>query len=130
MQLEMSDILAIFNRIQALEDKVSMLETRIVGFDDQKLRSNRPAFPVNEVGEKYKGLAEYLYEKWDKKIVLTYKEIESILGFTLPETARKFPQSYWANTETHSYAKGSWLAVGYKAKWIDEQKVAFERNLY
>ncbi|MBE5752000.1 MAG: hypothetical protein E7357_06265 [Clostridiales bacterium] len=130
MQLEMSDILAIFNRIQALEDKVSMLETRIVGFDDQKLRSNRPAFPVNEVGEKYKGLAEYLYEKWDKKIVLTYKEIESILGFTLPETARKFPQSYWANTETHSYAKGSWLAVGYKAKWIGEQKVAFERNLY
>ena len=64
-----------------------------------------------------------------KSMELTYVEIEQILGFSLPSTAHKFPQVYWANTETHSYAK-SWLAVGYKAKVIGEKRVRFERSLY
>ena len=69
-------------------------------------------------------------EKWEKKIELTYSQIETILGSPLPPTAYNIPLSYWANTETHSYAKGSWLAVGYKAKVSGPQKVIFARNVF
>ena len=131
MQIELSDLIKIMNRIEALESKVAMLESRLtISNESQNAFVNRPPFPTHKISDKYKGLAEYLYEKWDKKIALTYAQIEEILGFSLPPTAYNLPQSFWANTETHSYAKGSWLAVGYKAKVAENQKVVFERNLY
>lgn len=130
MQLELSDIVKILNRIETLENKVASLELRIAEFDNsQNAVFDRPTFPVGEVSEKYKGLAEYLYEKWEKKIELSYSQIEGILGFNLPPTAYNLPQTYWANTKTHSYAS-SWLAVGYKAKVSGDKKIVFERNLY
>ena len=124
-------VLELFSRVQVLEKKVSELEAKQhhTSTIDTPFY-NRPAFPTDKVSDKYKGLAEYLYQNWEKKIELTYKEIENILGFPLPNTAYNLPQSYWANTETHSYAKGSWLAVGYKAKVIDAECICFERSLY
>lgn len=138
MQIELSDLIKLYNRIETLENKNTELETRISALESQLGKNtpltivamNRPPFPVEKVGDKYKKLAEYLYEKWERTIILNYEELEEILGFALPPTAYNLPQSYWANTETHSYAKGSWLAIGYKAKVVDEQKVKFERNLY
>lgn len=131
MQIELSDMVKIMNRIEALENKVAMLESRLTApSGSQNTFVNRPPFPSEKISDKYKGLAEYLYEKWDRKIALTYAQLEEILGFSLPPTAYNLPQSFWANTETHSYAKGSWLAVGYKAKVAENQKIVFERNLY
>ena len=131
MQLELSDIVKLFNRIEALENKVATLEARMATLNDNSNAfSNRPAFPTEKISDKYKRLAEYLYEKWDRKIELSYAQIEEILEFPLPPTAYNLPQSFWANTETHSYAKGSWLAVEYKAKVVGNQMVVFERNLY
>ena len=130
MQLELSDIVKILNRIETLEKKVKNLEDMITKSSNrQPTAIDRPIFPTDKISEKYKALAEYLYEKWDRKIELTYGEIEMILGFSLPPTAYSFPQSYWANTETHSYAS-SWLAIGYKAKVESVQKIVFTRNLY
>ena len=130
MQLELDEIVKILNRIEALECKVSELEAYIKAQDNAKSPVlERPAFPVGEVSEKYKALTEYLYESWERKIELNYAQIEDILGFALPPTAYKLPFSYWANTKTHSYAS-SWLAIGYKAKVIDAQKIVFERELY
>lgn len=131
MQIELSDMVKIINRIETLESKVAMLESRLADVSgNQNMLLNRPAFPTEKISDKYKGLAEYLYEKWDRKIELTYAQIEEIIGFTLPPTAYNLPQSFWANTETHSYAKGSWLAVEYKAKVAGDQKIVFERSLY
>ena len=124
-------VLELFSRIQVLEKKVAELESKQgQPFVDKDIFSNRPAFPKDKVSDKYRGLAEYLYQNWEKKIEMDYSEIEKALGFALPPTAYNLPQSYWANTETHSYAKGSWLAVGYKAKVIGKEKICFERNLY
>lgn len=131
MQLELSDLVKIFNRIEELESRVATLEASMESLKENRNNFvNRPSFPVEKISDKYKGLAEYLYQNWDKKIELSYQEIEEILGFSLPPTAYNLPQSYWANTETHSYAKGSWLAVGYKAKVVGIEKVVFERSLY
>ena len=124
-------VLELFSRVQILEKKVAELETR--QHQSSTIDTpfyNRPEFPADKVSAKYKGLAEHLYQKWDKKIEMSYTDIENALGFTLPATDYNLPQSYWANTETHSYAKGSWLAVGYKAKVIGVEKICFERNLY
>ena len=126
-----SIILELLSRIKVLEEKVCILEAKVL--DNQKgavKAAEKPEFPTNQVSDKYRALAEYLYERWDKKIVLSYEEIESILGFKLPPTAYKLPQSYWANTMTHSYAT-SWLSVGYKARINSEAKtVTFERLIY
>ena len=126
-----SIVLELFGRVQALERKVAELEKR--GGQqavDTVTEQARPPFPNDKVSERYKELAIYLYEKWEKKIELTYQQIEEILGFSLPATAYNLPQSYWANTETHSYAKGSWLAIGYRAKIVGDKKILFERNIY
>ena len=124
-------VLELFSRVQILEKKVAELEEKQSCPSTSKTPfHNRPPFPSDKVSDKYKGLAEYLYQNWEKKIKMSYKEIETALGFPLPATAYNLPQSYWANTETHSYAKGSWLAVGYKAKVIDTECICFERNLY
>ena len=130
MQLELDEIVKILNRIETLESKVAELEACIKNQNSVKFPAlERPAFPTGKVSGKYKPLAEYLYESWERKIELCYTQIENILGFPLPPTAYKLPLSYWANTNTHSYAS-SWLAVGYKAKVAGEQIVVFERDLY
>lgn len=131
MQLELADIVKLYNRIEELEKRVAQLEQKEDAEQEQNnLFSERPIFPVECKNSKYNALSEYLYGSWKKRIVLPYEELESILGFALPASAHTTPHSYWANTEYHPYAK-SWLAVGYKAKVDSKNKiVTFERNLY
>lgn len=87
------------------------------------------AVQLDKISAKYRGLAEYLLSSKEKSVTLSYSQIEDILGFALPDTAKKFKQSYWANTETHSYAS-SWLAVGYKARVdVDHDTVTFTKKL-
>ncbi len=124
-------ILELMSRIKVLEERVKILEEKNPeAFKGDLKKSVRPDFPAEKISEKYRSLAEYLYEKWEKRITLTYEEIEGILDFKLPPTAYKIPKSYWANTLTHSYAT-SWLCVGYKAK-VDAEalRVTFERIQY
>ena len=63
------------------------------------------------------------------RIILTYPDIEKILGFTLPDSAHKHMRAYWSNSETHSYAL-SWLSIGYRTRVdIEASTVIFEKNL-
>lgn len=102
-------ILEMLDRIKTLEAKVAALEKNGVVPSD-----GRPAPDLGKISAKYRGLADYLYADGKRKIVLTYAEIEAILGFPLPDTAKNFKKSFWANTATHSYAS-AWMALGYKA---------------
>ena len=131
MQLELADIVKLYNRIDELEKRVAQLEVQTSKQSSTNLSCvERPAFPAECENSKYKALSEFLYESWEKRIVLSYAELENILGFSLPASAHNLPQSYWANTEYHTYAK-SWLKLGYKAKVdIENKQVCFERNLY
>lgn len=131
MQLELSDIVKLYNRIEELEKRVAQLEEQAkTPQKENGLLTERPAFPAECKNSKYKALSEYLYGSWEKRIILSYEKLEEILGFALPTSAYTLPHSYWANTEYHPYAK-SWLAVGYKAKVEPQKKiVTFERDLY
>lgn len=130
MQIELADIVKLYNRIDELEKRVTQLEERVNMQQNSISYAERPTFPMECANSKYKGLSEFLYESWEKRIVLTYEQLEDILGFALPASAHTLPQSYWANTEYHTYAK-SWLKLGYKAKVnVKTKSVSFERSLY
>ena len=119
-------MLEMLERIKVLENKVKVLEEKI---ESTSTAQSQTAIQLDKVSAKYRGLAEYLLSSNETRVTLTYSQIEEILGFALPDTARKFKQSYWANTETHSY-DSSWMAVGYKTRVdVDNDTVTFVKNL-
>lgn len=119
-------MLEMLERIKVLENKVKALEEKIENTPTPKPQT---AMQLDKISAKYRGLAEYLLSSNETRVTLSYSQIEEILGFALPDTARKFKQSYWANTETHSYAS-SWMAVGYKTRVdVDSDTVTFIKNL-
>jgi hypothetical protein len=80
-------------------------------------------------GDKYIGLSRYLNECGKKVLIMTFDEIESIIGDKLPSSAHKH-NAFWANTKTHSVAFG-WLNAGYRTvdvdKHIDKKEMLFEK---
>ncbi len=119
-------ILEMLERIKILENKVKVLEEKI---ENSSAPQTQAFIQLEKVSAKYRGLAEYLLSSNKIRVTLSYSQIEEILGFVLPDTARKFKQSYWANTQTHSYAS-SWMAVGYKARVnVENDTVTFVKNL-
>ena len=131
-------VLELLGRIQNTEERITSLEERFAKLEERVAKleegsqSGAPrerVFPSGVVGRKYLPLAEYLFENNGKKIVLTYAQIEHILGCELPATANDYPASFWANTATHSYSS-AWMKIGYKARInIAEKKVTFEKSL-
>ena len=121
-------ILELLERIQVLESKVNAIETQMENSTDaDPIAVNSQ--PQKHITSKYRALTEYLLGSNSDKVVLTYPEIEKILGFQLPESAHNHVRQYWANTETHSYAF-SWLGIGYRTRVDpDKQTVIFERAL-
>lgn len=81
---------------------------------------------------KYEPLTQFLkdfgLDAWDAK----FTEIEEVLGFTLPPSARKHP-SWWANSSrgNHSQARG-WIDAGWgvdpRRSKLREGHVRFERS--
>ena len=125
--MEYSQImLEMLERIKVLENKVKVLEEKIENSADSQ---QKETVQLEKVSAKYRGLAEYLLESKQTKVTLSYPQIERILGFPLPDTAKNFKHSYWANTKTHSYAS-SWMAVGYIARVDTESDtITFIKNL-
>ncbi len=79
---------------------------------------------------KYEPLTTYLNLHKKERIKLTYSEIEEILGFELPPSARKY-REWWSNNDTsHTYSK-SWGEAGYKTTdVILGESVVFEKVVY
>jgi len=119
-------LLEMLERIKVLEGKVQVLEDQLRSVPAAPPQDRRQ---LDSVSLKYRKLAEHLLSSNETRVTLSYPQIEEILGFTLPDTARNFKPSFWANTRTHSYAS-SWMGVGYKAQ-IDpnSDSVTFVKNL-
>lgn len=76
---------------------------------------------------KYSALAEYLRGQAAKQeVLLTFKEIENILGFELPTSAKRH-RCWWANDESHVQAKEGWMNAGWVVKTVNlkEEKATF-----
>lgn len=123
-------ILELLERIQDLEARVNALEGEAAQPEEgaaEPVPEERAAEISEWVSPKYRKLAEYLVRSGEARVVLSYPEIEEILGFSLPASSRSHLPQYWANTTRNSYAT-SWLAVGYKARVKKgEFSVTFEK---
>ena len=80
--------------------------------------------------EKYAPLRSHLARRAGRAEMLSFEEIEEIIGKALPESAVKH-RAFWANDnlDYHSHAR-SWMGAGYRVAYVDrEQKVVrFERT--
>ncbi len=61
---------------------------------------------------KYQDLQNFFSKSNESYLKLTFQEIESIIGFKLPESAYKY-EAYWYPSETHTICK-SWTENGWK----------------
>lgn len=70
---------------------------------------------------KYSPLTEHLAARKDLRVRMRFAEIETLLGFPLPHSARAH-RPWWANTaHSHVQAK-SWLEAGYETQEVDLEK--------
>lgn len=84
---------------------------------------------------KYAPLKQHLERRKGRPELLTFEDIETILGAGLPESATR-QSSFWANDNHHpdDYSRSSqaaaWRDAGYRVAWIDreERVVRFERT--
>ena len=98
-----------------------------------RLFMNENALEFDTVSEqkKYRPLFNFLSQRTEDKVNLTFSEIGDILGFSLPASAYKFV-SFWANNENgqHHHCR-AWIDAGYKtvdvSKNLIDQHVFFEK---
>ena len=114
-------IIDMLNRIVTLEDRVSKLEN--AGINTPSQETELPAG-----SKKYRFLSDYLHASNQNRIKLSYKEIEDILKFKLPESANTH-RAFWANTTSHSIAL-SWLSVNYSVVEanLEGKYIVFEKK--
>jgi hypothetical protein len=79
---------------------------------------------------KYAALHTHLTRRNGRAEMLTFEDIEQIIGKPLPQSAEKH-RSFWANDiqDQHSHAR-AWMRAGYRVAYLDrDQKVVrFERT--
>jgi hypothetical protein len=82
------------------------------------------------VPAEYVSLHKYLDDRYANTVVLTFAEIEDLLGFTLPDLAR-LQLEWWASADSDSNPSAqsrSWTQASRTAKAnLLAQTVAFER---
>jgi hypothetical protein len=81
----------------------------------------------NDTGQ-YQQLREYLQDRYANRVVLTFAEIEDLLGFPLPEHAR-VDQAWWGGGARPSTQSDAWTVAGRIATVnLLAQNVVFERD--
>jgi hypothetical protein len=94
------------------------------------LHRERDVEPQPVMSGKYLLLYKYLHERYADTVVLTFGQIESLVGFALPDQAR-LNQQWWTNAEVTKAGvnhSDSWvLACRVATPNLLAQTVAFER---
>lgn len=78
---------------------------------------------------KYAALTRYLSENGQRTVELSFRQIEEILAFPLPLSARKH-NAWWHEEKTPRAQKLAWSEAGYSVRRysIREEKVLFQRK--
>ncbi|HEY1753098.1 MAG TPA: hypothetical protein VGG29_17700 [Caulobacteraceae bacterium] len=77
---------------------------------------------------KYDAVRLWLTQVRGDRVRVSFAEIESILGFRLPASARALPQ-WWVNTRGSHVQAAAWMDAGWRACQVDVagEQVSFER---
>ena len=72
----------------------------------------------------YRHLQRFAGDVWHA----TFYELETILGFRLPNSARRH-QAWWSNTDSHIQA-AAWIAAGWETSGVDvaKERLSFVRS--
>lgn len=78
--------------------------------------------------EEYAKLAEFLEASTEEKLVLSIKNVEQIIGVSLPESAYNIRQ-WWENDKGKPQAKNGWLNVGWKTFQVQmgKERIPFRK---
>jgi hypothetical protein len=86
--------------------------------------------PARTMSGKYRLLHKYLQERFADRIFLTFAEVEDLLGFKLPDEARK-DETWWTGKATavhpSTHAEAWTLASRVAVPNVPAQIVVFER---
>jgi hypothetical protein len=77
---------------------------------------------------KYEPLTRLLESADSTSLRVSFREIETVLGFRLPESAHRY-EAWWSNNEVgHSHAR-AWMAAGWRTEDLDlpGRKITFRR---
>jgi DNA-binding transcriptional regulator YiaG len=79
-------------------------------------------------GSKYYPLHKHLQACRESSIILSFQEIEKILGGSLPMSARS-SKAYWSNRSKGALQAKAWMNAGYHVIKVDfnSQQVTFEK---
>jgi hypothetical protein len=89
---------------------------------------------VSESRSKYAPLRQHLKDDPRNLVAMTFREVERVLGFQLPASARSY-RHWWANDRTGNHTQAyAWMGAGRKVVSLDliERRVKFiraDRNL-
>ena len=67
---------------------------------------------------KYAPLTQFLKSKPDTRLPLTFAELERLLGFPLPPSARKH-RAWWANNPASHVNAAAWHQAGFQSEQVD-----------
>jgi DNA-binding transcriptional regulator YiaG len=82
-----------------------------------------------KLGSKYYPLFDYLQSSAQDETVLTFAEIEAMLGGALPASAHD-RKNWWSNRDTATALQsGAWVKAGYHVQDVDikQKKVTFRK---
>jgi hypothetical protein len=67
---------------------------------------------------KYDPLAKFLKLQPSAQLPMTFKEVEAVLGTSLPPSAHQYP-AWWSNDITSHVQAKAWLNAGYETQQVD-----------
>ncbi len=67
---------------------------------------------------KYEPLSAYLLSHYGDEVPMTFVQIERVLGFGLPPSARKH-RPWWSNNAENSAMTKVWLGAGFRTERVD-----------
>lgn len=74
---------------------------------------------------KYSSISQHL-QTAQSPLTLTFEQVEVILGFPLPQSARKH-RAWWSNTTTGHSQASAWLSQGWTVSSVDADQVTFQK---
>jgi len=78
---------------------------------------------------RYEPLEQFLRQREQTEVPMTFAEIERIIGRPLPKSAHTH-RAWWSNNPSNNVMTKSWLAAGYVTERVDmgSQRLVFRKD--
>ena len=109
MPSRMIEWAALLGRIRWRRPRIAPVSDRSAPDSATRLVPREESMP--HVPREYQALYTYLEHRYASAVVLTFGEIEALLGFTLPTSART-QREWWTDTTDTQRHREAWIRTG------------------